>query len=191
MARYNAPLCNFADITDPMGFKRALAKTSYRVPPREYTFVMIAYNHNGYLSEMRYSANWNIMHAKYQKYSYHSPSKFYIMSRDTYAELIRISELNYTLEEYTQLISTFETFNEQGPTHMTALAIPANSDNKTVFVVFNITHQKCVTFHYSEEAALENATNLSRQSPTQQFLILKPSKLVYQPVNIQIEEVGA
>lgn len=99
-----------------------------------------------------------------------------------------------TAEQYNIIVENAKNGNSGVPINMSnSLALPSNKTlaDKLVHVVWNQTTGTFVKANETEAEALATAELESRKNPINSYLVLSPSKRVYQPVNIQVESLTA
>jgi hypothetical protein len=107
--------------------------------------------------------------------------KAWIITRDTYNNLINqfkndILDKNFDMNEL-----------------VVQAAVRSNNmlslRGKMVYVVWNMTQGSMHDATESMETAMKSATDHAKQQPTHEMVVLAPAKKVYQPVQIEVEDI--
>jgi hypothetical protein len=122
-----------------------------------------------------------------KQYGSSSSYKTYILSRGAYNLLLKKLRLN----EVPNSFDMQEYVNKMSNTLPSVVANGQNLKNKIVHMAWNMTTGVVVSVSESSDVVTAAAQDTARENPTHQLLILSPVKKVYQPINIQVEDVSA
>ena len=138
-------------------------------------------------SSYRYGTRFENIVAKLKQDCRNTYYRFIITNIETYDRFRSAYNDNITLD-----INTLVSYNLEGiPNIMTssALALEDQTPKEPVWGVFNLTENRFISQHPTEESAVTAASTMSRSRPTHRLLIMKPAKVVYQPIQVMIDDL--
>jgi hypothetical protein len=86
------------------------------------------------------------------------------------------------IQSITQLI------NESQGSHM-SLALEDQTANSVKYLVYCLSDRQFAGAFDTAEQALSSAQDRSRSNPTKRYMVAAPSKLVYQPINVTVQDI--
>ena len=86
------------------------------------------------------------------------------------------------IQTITQLI------NESQGNHM-SLALEDQTANSVKYLVYCLSDRQFAGAFDTAEQALSSAQDRSRANPTKRYMVAAPSKLVYQPINVTVQDI--
>lgn len=120
------------------------------------------------------------------EYEYTDDAEVLIIPSVNFNEMVFTYKSNAT-NEY-KLSTVASLINNKG-NNMT-LALTDQNAETAKYIVYNLTDRKFIQATETADQALSIAENHSRTNPTKKFMVAAPSKLVFQPINVVVEEIN-
>jgi len=140
--------------------------------------------------QYKYSKTWDAAERKAAEFvvsfSHYTDSEVLIINSDTFNRIVD-SRKNYKSEKSRNEFIT-QLINESQGNNMT-LALEDQTSNAVKYLVYCLSDRQFVGAFDTSEQALSNAQDRSRSNPTKRYMVAAPSKLVYQPINVTVQDI--